>query len=75
MIVIHDDMTVGEVIEKLKTLDVNRKFLVQAIAPDGTKFGCAIIVDTLYGSNAGNGVPYLLAQIRGDNKWLEEVQQ
>ena len=63
---VRNDVTVGELIRKLKQLDERQKFRVQAILPDGSAFNASAKIGEIPGSNCGEGWPYVFLSIRCD---------
>lgn len=63
-IVIHDSMSVGDLIAQLQRYDSRQRFLVQAILPDGTAWNAPAKVFEIPGSNCVDGLKYLGLQIR-----------
>jgi hypothetical protein len=65
--VIHDSVTVGELIQQLEQYDLRQRFLVQSILPDGTAWNAPARIGEVSSSNCGDDLPYLFLQIRCDN--------
>lgn len=73
-IVIHDSMTVGDLIEQLKQYDSRQRFLVQAILPDGTAWNAPAKVFEVPSSNCGDGLRYLGLQIRCESSGQQPMR-
>ncbi len=65
-ICIHDQTTVGDLIQALHRFDPRQHFMTQAILPDGSAFNAPATIFEILGSNCGDDLKYLGLQIRCD---------